>query len=59
MAAGDGTARGLRRCACAQQVDQARADLRPWLSFALRCRLEQFKKLAITIKEWFGAVVVA
>ena len=37
--------------------DQARADLRAWLSWARRCRLEPFKKLATTIKDRFDAVV--
>ena len=37
--------------------DQASADLRSWLSWARRCRLEPFKKLATTIKERFDAVV--
>jgi len=37
--------------------EQARADLRGWLSWARRCRLEPFKKLATTIKDRFDAVV--
>ena len=37
--------------------EQASADLAAWLSWARRCRLEPFKKLSITIKERFGAVV--
>lgn len=36
---------------------QAGAELRDWLSWARRCRLEPFKKLAATIKERFEAVV--
>ena len=36
---------------------QAAADLRAWLSWARRCRLEPFKKLATTLKERFDAVV--
>jgi transposase len=36
---------------------QADADLRGWLSWARRCRLEPFKKLAVTLKERFDAVV--
>lgn len=38
-------------------TDQARSDLRAWLSWARRCRLEPFKKLACTLKERFDAVV--
>jgi len=38
-------------------VDQAAADLRAWLSWARRCRLEPFKKLATTLKERFEVVV--
>jgi transposase len=37
--------------------DQAGADLQGWLSWARRCRLEPFKKLATTIKARFDAVV--
>ena len=36
---------------------QAATDLRAWLSWARRCRLEPFKKLATTLKERFDAVV--
>ncbi len=36
---------------------QASASLRAWLSWARRCRLEPFKKLAMTIKTRFDAVV--
>ena len=36
---------------------QAATDLRSWLSWARRCRLEPFKKLATTLKERFDAVV--
>ena len=38
-------------------AEHAASDLRNWLSWARRCRLEPFKKLATTIKERFGAVV--
>ncbi|GIX25292.1 MAG: ISL3 family transposase ISMac21 [Caldimonas sp.] len=38
-------------------LDQASADLRGWLSWARRCRLDPFKKLATTIKDRFDAVV--
>ena len=38
-------------------AEQAATDLRGWLSWARRCRLEPFKKLATTIKERFDAVV--
>jgi transposase len=37
--------------------EQAGADLRNWLSWARRCRLEPFKKLANTIRDRFDAVV--
>lgn len=44
--------------ACAHNnPDQASADLRAWLSWARRCRLEPFKKLPTTIKDRFDAVV--
>ena len=46
--------------ACAREhnnADQAATDLRAWLSWARRCRLEPFKKLATTIKDRFDAVV--
>lgn len=36
---------------------QAAEDLARWLSWARRCRLEPFKKLATTIKDKFNAVV--
>jgi len=38
-------------------AEQAARDLRAWLSWARRCRLEPFKKLAATLKERFDAVV--
>lgn len=38
-------------------LDQAGADLLAWLSWARRCRLEPFKKLATTLKDRFDAVV--
>ena len=38
-------------------AEHAASDLRDSLSWARRCRLEPFKKLATTIKERFGAVV--
>lgn len=37
--------------------EQAGADLCSWLSWARRCRLEPFKKLATTIRDRFDAVV--
>jgi transposase len=37
--------------------ERAQTDLRAWLSWARRCRLEPFKKLATTIKDRFAAVV--
>jgi len=36
---------------------QAEADLGRWLSWARRCRLEPFKKLAVTIKAHWGGVL--
>ena len=38
-------------------IEQASADLKAWLSWARRCRLDPFKKLATTLKERFDAVV--
>ncbi len=38
-------------------AEQAAVDLAAWTSWARRCRLEPFKKLATTIKERFDAVV--
>ena len=38
-------------------AEQAASDLTAWTSWARRCRLEPFKKLAATIKERFDAVV--
>ena len=38
-------------------AEHAAADLRGWLSWARRCRLDPFKKLAATIKARFDAVV--
>jgi transposase len=38
-------------------AEQAAQDLRRWTSWARRCRLEPFKKLAATLKERFDAVV--
>ena len=46
--------------ACAKQhnnAEQAGGDLGAWTSWARRCRLEPFKKLATTIKERFDTVV--
>lgn len=37
--------------------EQAATELRAWLSWARRCRLEPFKKLAASLKERFDAVV--
>lgn len=37
--------------------EQASSDLQAWLSWAKRSRLEPFKKLAMTIKDRFAAVV--
>lgn len=38
-------------------TEHAGEDLRAWTSWARRCRLEPFKKLAATIKDRFDAVV--
>ena len=38
-------------------AEQAAGDLAAWTSWARRCRLEPFKKLAATIKDRFDAVV--
>ncbi len=38
-------------------AEQAAADLGRWVSWARRCRLEPFKKLAATIKDKFDAIV--
>lgn len=40
-------------------AEQAAGELTAWGSWASRCRLEPFKKLAPTIKERFSAVVRA
>lgn len=39
------------------QIAQASADLKAWLNWARRSRLEPFKKLAATLKTHFDAVV--
>ena len=39
------------------RIEQAGVDLRGWLSWARRCRLEPFKTLATTIKDRFESVV--
>jgi transposase len=45
------------RAAASNDAQLARADLNAWLSWARRCRLEPFKKLAKTITERADAVV--
>ena len=45
------------RAAASNDPQLARADLSAWLSWARRCRLEPFKKLARTITERAEAVV--
>jgi transposase len=45
------------RARARNSTEQAASDLRDWLSWARRCRLEPFKKLAVTIKDRFDAVV--
>lgn len=37
--------------------ERARADLKAWVSWARRCRLEPFKKLAATVRSHFDSVV--
>jgi transposase len=41
----------------ANREDEARSALRSWLSWARRCRLEPFKRLAKTLAERFDGVV--
>ncbi|HRO53467.1 MAG TPA: ISL3 family transposase [Alicycliphilus sp.] len=38
-------------------IEQATSDLKAWLSWARRCRLEPFKKLALTLRQRLAAVV--
>jgi hypothetical protein len=45
------------RATAHNSIEQAASDLQAWLSWARRCRLEPFKKLATTLKERFDAVV--
>ncbi len=45
------------RAAASNDAQLARTDLNAWLSWARRCRLEPFKKLAKTISERADAVV--
>ena len=45
------------RAAASNHAQAARDDLNAWLSWARRCRLEPFKKLARTITERAEAVV--
>ncbi|MEY3381063.1 MAG: hypothetical protein RL468_1661 [Pseudomonadota bacterium] len=45
------------RATAHNSIEQAASDLGAWLSWARRCRLEPFKKLAATLKERFDAVV--
>ena len=52
----EGSSVGISRVFKAEDL-QAAVDLAAWTSWARRCRLEPFKKLAATIKERFGAVV--
>jgi transposase len=49
--------RACTRATAHNSIEQAASDLRAWLSWARRCRLEPFKKLAATLKERFDAVV--
>ncbi len=46
------------RAAASNDAQLARTDLNAWLSWARRCRLEPFKKLAKTISERAQAVVL-
>ncbi len=45
------------RAAASNNAELARADLKAWLSWARRCRLEPFKQLAKTISARADAVV--
>ena len=45
------------KAAQSNNEEQARADLLGWISWAKRCRLEPFKKLAATLKGRFDGVV--
>ena len=45
------------RAGAHNSAETAATDLRSWLSWARRCRLEPFKRLAATIRERFDAVV--
>lgn len=45
------------RAVASNDEGQARADLKDWLSWAQRCKLEPFKKLAKTISQRLDAVV--
>ena len=38
-------------------IEQAATDLKAWLSWARRCRLEPFKKLAASLRQRLDAVV--
>ncbi|HRL52912.1 MAG TPA: ISL3 family transposase [Acidovorax temperans] len=38
-------------------IERATSDLKAWLSWARRCRLEPFKKLALTLRQRLAAVV--
>ena len=38
-------------------IERATSDLKAWLSWARRCRLEPFKKLALTLRQRMAAVV--
>ena len=56
--ADDGLERSILRVgARGLETEQAAGDLGRWLSWARRCRLDPFKKLAATIKDKFDAVV--
>ena len=45
------------RATAHNSIEQAASDLRAWLSWARRSRLEPFRKLAKTLSERFDAVV--
>jgi transposase len=38
-------------------AERARAELSSWVSWARRCRLDPFKKLAATVRSQFAAVI--
>jgi transposase len=45
------------QCVCSNNEKQATTAMQDWISWARRCRLEPFKKLATTLKERLPGVV--